>query len=248
MLSYQMLPGNGINFFPGVLMKYENTPILMYHDISDIPVSWCVSPEDFRQQMLFLRENGYITITLDVLKEGIGNNQETNDKLIVITFDDARKGVYDCALPIIKEYSFTATLFIVPYWIENPTSMPMREMFSHFCNWENINEMVENGFTLGAHTYTHADLSTLDADQALEECINADRSICENTGITPLHFSYPFGKYSLEVREIIRQRYKTAVTVQKGLSKLSGEYARQWVLRETSIIKFQQLLSETFSI
>ena len=45
-------------------MQYKDVPILMYHDISDYDIPWCVSPEAFAEQMQFLHAQGYKTISL----------------------------------------------------------------------------------------------------------------------------------------------------------------------------------------
>src|SRR3989344_8558766 len=99
-------------------MSYKEIPILMYHDISENNNGWCVSPHNFEEQMQFLKKEGYKTISLTELSEGTKKNDETKEKLIIITCDDARKGVYSNAFPLLKKLNFTATLFVVPQWID----------------------------------------------------------------------------------------------------------------------------------
>ena len=85
------------------IMKFKDIPILMYHNVGKSNSVWSVSVENFEQQINYLNQNGYKTISLDELGQGIKNNSETQEKLVVITFDDARKGVFTNAYPILNQ-------------------------------------------------------------------------------------------------------------------------------------------------
>ena len=106
----------------------SDVPILMYHDVSSISNPWCVSPQEFEQQMAFLYKHGYKTISLSQLGR--------TDKCVVLTFDDARKGVFATAFPILKKYNFTATVFVVPSWIDG--GAPETERYTEFMSWNEL--------------------------------------------------------------------------------------------------------------
>lgn len=144
-------------------MKYADIPILMYHEIGEQKEDvehnrWCVSPENFKQQMQWLGENGYKTISLAELQEGIEKNRETGQKCIVLTFDDGRKGVYTYALPLLQEFGFMATVYIVPSWVEGQA--PAEESYSTFMSWEEIKELAKAGWEIGSHSHSHPDFSS----------------------------------------------------------------------------------------
>ena len=222
-------------------MQYKDVPILMYHDISDYDIPWCVSPEAFAEQMQFLHAQGYKTISLERLKEGVEEGGSTEEKLVAITFDDGRLGVYTHAFPLLQKYGFSATSYIVPQWI-NENKAPPSESYSQFLPWEQVRELSKRGFSIGSHTYSHQNLAALDEKSILSELEAADRLIEQQTGTKVQHFSYPYGKYAEKVLDVVRQRYQTAVTVHKGFAKQPGAYARQWILRNTSLETFQKLL------
>src|SRR3989344_380542 len=222
-------------------MKFSSIPLLMYHDISEADYPWSVSPNNFSQQMQWLKDNGYRTISLDELNLGLESGTETSEKLVVITFDDARLGVYKHAFPILRQFNFKATLFVVPKWIEDPSSVPETEAYSNFCTWEQLTEM-KGIFSFGNHTYSHANLTQLNEAQIKHE-INAAEVVLQNRlGAKPDHFSYPYGRYSPAVLNLVNSNYKSAVTTTKGFAKLKGQYSRQWILRETLVEDFSRLL------
>lgn len=228
-------------------MKYKDIPILMYHDIADDSNQWNVSLRRFQQQMEFLKKEGYKTITLTQVQNNL--EKETAEKYVVITFDDARSGVYESAFPILQQLGLTATVFVVPQWIDDPGSVPAQEHYSGFCTWRQLRVMAAAGFVIGSHSYTHRTLSSLSGQEIVHELELAERSIIKNLNCKAGHFCYPYGKYSPAVLDLVRQRYTTAVTVAKGFGKSAGEYARQWVTRETSFEEFKELLrKQTLSV
>ncbi len=95
-----------------------------------------------------------------------GACSRTDDKLVVLTFDDAVKSHRSFVAPLLKELGFGATFFVSHAW------MPDSE---HFMTWQEIAEIHEMGFEIGNHTWTHDDFSIpknaarLDGELALVE-------------------------------------------------------------------------------
>src|SRR3989344_111894 len=222
-------------------MKYTQVPILMYHEISEVNNPWCVSPQNFLQQMDFLKSKGYKTIALTELKKRLDQNKETTEKLVVLTFDDARQGVYTSAYPKLKEYGFIATIFIVPDWIEG-RSLENHIIYSKFLSWEELKELSENGFELGSHTLSHQSLINLNETDLIKEIKESKRIIEERLSRKINSFSYPYGKYNSSILNKIKEEYEIALTTNQGFSKKDLEYSRQWIIRDTSLEQFQKLL------
>lgn len=240
-------------------MKYTDIPILMYHDIGDSTSLWSVSPASFVAQMSYLQEAGYRTISLDELYQGVGERRSTSEKLVVLTFDDARQGVYTAAFPLLKKLGFTGTIFVVPQWIEGK-EVPPEEQFSAFLSWEQLKELSAQMFVIGSHSFSHKNLTALSPEVLRQELQQAEEMIIQkvgiqkisvqNGGVKPSHFAYPlahpfaypFGLHNPTVLQEVRQRYTVAVSTQRGFAKEPGKYARQWILRDTSLEMFQKLL------
>ena len=92
--------------------KIYGVPVLNYHQVNDEKHSaLTLHVDQFREQMEYLHNQGYNTITLDQLYDYLENGSELPNKPIVITFDDGYVDNYNNALPILKEYNMKATLF-----------------------------------------------------------------------------------------------------------------------------------------
>src|SRR3989344_4970342 len=218
-------------------MNPKDIPILMYHDVSETDNQWCVSPQSFEAQMSHLYKQGYKTISLSQL-HSILNNRETKEKYVVLTFDDARKGVFPYAFRTLKKYNFSATVFVVPSWIE--VDVPDAEKYSSFMSWDELSVLSSTGWEVGNHTLTHKNMVELSPEERQHEIDKANEILKKRLFTLPRHFAYPFGVYS-DVEEI-KKRFLTAVTTNRGVDKTPYEFARQWICHDTNINEFMRLL------
>ncbi len=235
-------------------MKPSEIPILMYHEIGEQEISWAVSPGDFERQMSLLKEKGYHTLSLGELKDLLQKNAESQKdaeiegKFVVITFDDARRGLYFHAYPLLQKLGFKATVFVVPAWIEG-VNIPQQENYSGFLSWEELKELQEAGFEIGSHSYSHKNLLNLSAEMFLQELETSEKVLQEKLRLKVKSFSYPYGKFNDAILQEINKKYETAVSCVRGWGKFPGDYARQWVLRDTSLAVFERMLTpQTISV
>lgn len=81
--------------------------------------------------------------------------------------------------------------------------------------------LVARGFSLGAHSMTHARLTDLDPNGQLEEIRESGSRVRELQGDGPLAFAYPFGSagsYSASTGRLLREAgFACAVTTRSGL-------------------------------
>src|ERR1041385_7528148 len=92
-------------------------PILTYHSIDEAgPAAlapWRLSPALFREQMRFLRERGYRSVSLDEWARAIAEQRRLPGRPVVITFDDGYRDFLENAWPALRELDFRATIFAV---------------------------------------------------------------------------------------------------------------------------------------
>ncbi|MDP3683225.1 MAG: polysaccharide deacetylase family protein, partial [Ignavibacteria bacterium] len=138
-------------------------PILLYHHIStssDTQDSrYNIPPEKFEEQMKWLFDNGYQTITVSDLTNLIYNGGEIPQRPVVITFDDGNIDNYNNALPILKKYGFVATFYVVQIYV-NGTDM---------ISADQLKELIHAGWEIGSHSKTHAHLPAISEDLLPEE-------------------------------------------------------------------------------
>ena len=160
-------------------------PVLLYHHVyGDITTSrYQVSIPDFEAQMAALKEMGYTAIPISLLIKALLEGSELPEKPIVITFDDGHQSIYDNAMPIMQSYGFPGVFYIVANRINGSPD---------FVTAEQLKEMIEAGWEVGSHSYSHLDL-TLNHNLADKE-IGQSKTDLEYTLATKvLTFAYPYG-------------------------------------------------------
>ena len=172
-------------------------PALMYHEVSDeIRGSLdylFVSPDSMRNQLKWLKENGYETIVFQDM-----NHLSRYRKPIMLTFDDGYIGNYTNLFPLLKEFQMKATIFVVTDEIGEPYRLTE----------EQLQEMTASGLvSIQSHTKSHQKLDTLTDLQLIEQCREARLEIRRITGIAPCAISYPEGRYHSRAIAIVSDYY-----------------------------------------
>src|ERR1700733_10909801 len=93
--------------------RHPLVPIMMYHIIAPVdsrslvPLQY-VSPDLLERHVALLAKFGFQTVTMGSLYGG-----ELPRRPVVLSFDDGYENFYTEAMPILRRYGFTATVFIV---------------------------------------------------------------------------------------------------------------------------------------
>ncbi len=191
----------------------SQVPILMYHSISNSGGPWSelsVSPESFKEQMGYLVEQGYTTITLKDLYLHWIDNEPLPLKPIVLTFDDGYLDNYTTAFPIMNERGHIGVIFPYLNKVGNVNSV----------TWEHLLEFIDAGWEVGNHSKTHMDLTRANHAQLDREINYTTKVFEENLGVEIVSFCYPAGRYDLEVLEVLENSTLTiSVTTNYGIAK-----------------------------
>ena len=190
-------------------------PILMYHDIelgnpeydrTEIEDRPYVLPEpQFEEQMKFLSEQGYRTVSLVDFVSHVKSNNPLPEKSVIITFDDGHISNYLKACPILKKYGFKAVFFIVAGFVGRKGML----------TWDQIRDMVNNGMEIGSHTLTHSPPIKL-SDKELEyELKESKRILEEHLGQEIKWLSSPTGYYNKIIQSIAKNTGYEAVCIGK---------------------------------
>jgi len=197
---------------------YQLVPVLSYHNFSKgfSHNKLTVSAKDFKEQLSYLKNNNYHVITMDQLIEFLKFGQVPK-KSVLISIDDGWISSYKIAYPILRDFGFSATLFIPSHFIESGKRSAV--------SWGQIREMVsDNTIDIQCHTKSHRDLSTIkynesftDYIQAVEQDIlHSKQTIYDRIGKEVTALAYPFGNTNPLVLEIIKKfGYKAAFTVKR---------------------------------
>jgi glycosyltransferase involved in cell wall biosynthesis/peptidoglycan/xylan/chitin deacetylase (PgdA/CDA1 family) len=186
-------------------------PILVYHRIAgeknrnsfDNEKVYVIDWKRFENQVRYLKEEGYQTITLDDYAASVLNGKRLPTKPIIITFDDGYMSHYDYAYPILKKHGFTATIFVTLH--RHCKEFQDLSQFDKPLSEHEIREMSQGGISIQSHTITHRSLVELSPYEIRMELIESKRKIEEITG-QPVHFlASPYGFSNRVVKTIAKE-------------------------------------------
>lgn len=179
-------------------------PILAYHKIQDdfdLSVTR-VHLSRFESQIQFLVEAGFQSVTIEELFKF---RHRSDRKLIALTFDDAYRCVYDYAFPILREYGFKATLFVVTKYAGRWNTWDY-QLFSksRHCDWDQIRFLASQGWEIGSHSVSHPNLKWLAERELFNELHGSKLEIENQIQASVQTISYPFGKYDARVIRCVK--------------------------------------------
>lgn len=184
-------------------------PVLLYHRVGYTTGGLTVSPEQMANDLSYLTNIGYKTISLEQFK-GFIMDRSVNlpDKPILITFDDGYLDNYENAFPILQYYSMVGTFFIITGMLwDYPDRMSPK----------NIIEMSRSGMSFGSHTVSHCALAELSEDEIRRELMESQTTLESITGEKIDVISYPRGSYNQTVIRIAKElNYTVGMTVING--------------------------------
>jgi len=195
----------------------------MYHYISEPPADADVyrrdlslAPENLKEQLAYLKREGYASITLNQLVYHLTLGQPLPPKPVILTFDDGYRDNYVNAFPLLKRYGFVATFFLVTGPIDdgNPTYM----------SWDMVREMSDAGMDMQPHSHRHFDLRGRSREFLESEILTSRKAIELHTGQPARFFAYPSGSYDRAVIAFLKSNdFWAAVTTVQGASHSSHQ-------------------------
>ena len=181
-------------FYTGIKVFGQNPKgvrVLAYHRVNDESADYVtVSANNFRAQMAYLAEHGYRTVSLFDLIKG-----RTEPKDIVITFDDGFEDNYSQAFPIMKQFGFTATHFLIVDQIGA----------DGYLSFDQIQEMRRAGFEFGSHTLSHPVLKGLERIKKWDEILGSKERLEDLLNDECRFFCYPKGIYDEEAFDMVSE-------------------------------------------
>ena len=231
---------------PEALHRIARVPILMYHYISVPPsfqdqlrVNLSVPPDQFENQLKYLKENGYKTIDLYTLHDHLVNNTPLPAKPIILTFDDGYRDHYENAFPLLKKYGMVGTFFVF--------TDPVFQNHVAYMTWDMAREMAAAGMDIESHTKTHPDLRNRSNDFLHTQIYTPIDAITEQIGKRPRFFAYPAGQYDNNVMRVLADAQTWgAVTTRWGSTHAidnSLTWTRMRVNYGMSVGAFAQMLN-----
>lgn len=196
-------------------------PVIMYHSVyGTSPEEYIVTPVQFENDLSWLAENGYTSVTAQNLIDYTENRSTLPEKCVMITFDDGCYNNLSEVLPLLEKYSMNAVVSVVGQYTdvtaENDPHIPSYS----YLTWDDINRLVASGrVEIGNHTYNMHSFSgerhgcakiPSETEDDYRTALFGDLSrlqseIHSHTHTLPTVFAYPFGFISDESLPVIRE-------------------------------------------
>lgn len=157
----------------------------------------CLSTTKFEEQLKYLKENGWKTLTMEEFRAWMYGEIELPAKSVLLTIDDGGMGTGfsngNKLIPLLEKYQAHATIFLITGWYFPPDyQSTYLDIESH------TNEMHTEGLCSGVPRGAQMLCSTR------EEVLEDLKKSIQTTGSTKA-FCYPFYAYNDTAVELVRE-------------------------------------------
>jgi peptidoglycan/xylan/chitin deacetylase (PgdA/CDA1 family) len=172
--------------------------VIMYHrfDETNYP-STNTTLEQFEAHLDELTSGNYTVLPLIKITRAILTGESLPDRSVAITIDDAFLSVYEEAFPRLRERDLPFTVFVATSAIDHG--------LNGYANWDQLREMQAAGVDFGSQTHTHPHLHTINLDIARNEIEKSNSRFIDELGIKPQLLAYPYGEYTPEIRDLMKE-------------------------------------------
>lgn len=172
----------------------DSAVVVMYHRFGepDLPTG-NIRIDQFEAHLRELKSGRSTVMPVPDIIAALKQGKPLPDRTVGITIDDAYLSVYTQAWPRLKAAGLPWTLFVA--------TEPIDRGYKGYMTWDQIRELAADGVTIGNHTAAHAHMTYLSPEQNGEELARTNARFLAELGTLPELFAYPYGEYSLAVRE-----------------------------------------------
>ena len=164
-------------------MSEMKIPITVCHGANDH-----LTVERFSQLVGMASELGFTAINYDQLYSWLTEEGELPNKPIVFDFDHPVLSTYESFFPVLQAHGFVGNLFVNTGCLDEVSD-------AAYASWSQVAELAQAGWTIGAHTHTHPNLSVLLAEDPTGENLRLEMTknnqiIQSNLGFEPEYFAF----------------------------------------------------------
>jgi peptidoglycan/xylan/chitin deacetylase (PgdA/CDA1 family) len=169
--------------------------VLMYHSIADTdvdPLNITASPATFERQMLWLRRHGLRGTTLS---ETLAARRTGAQGLVGLTFDDGYADFATTAVPILRRYGFTATVYVLADRLGGVNEWDQGAPRKRLMTAAQVRAVASAGMEVGSHGLRHVSLPTLSRGELTTEVEHSRNVLSELLDQEISGFAYPYGHF-----------------------------------------------------
>lgn len=239
-------------------------PVIMYHQVTTRNSrigKYCVSVEQLEDDLTFIKEHRFNTITLNELLEYVYNGKEIPESPIIITFDDGFESIKEYVLPLMEKYDMKCVVSVVGAYADMTEKQNDHNVNYAYLDWKEISDLVKNdrieiqnhSYDLHNNTKKRKGASQCAGEDfdTYRESLDSDLSklqkkIFDISGYSPTCFTYPFGSYSKDSAVILKQLgFKAAFVCEEVVNKIDLENT-SWLYKIGRFNRDGKYSTETF--
>lgn len=209
--------------------RHSAVPVLMYHRIAedgpDGLARYRVSPEEFRKQLVWLRRNGFHTITSGELEWFIRHRHPISGRPVVLTFDDGFEDFSSTAWPLLRSFDFRPEVFIVTDLAGGTSDWDSaRGGAFPLMAPQTIARLHADGVSFGSHLASHRPADGLSTRELADELLRSRAKLTEWLGRAPASLAAPYGRADRRLRRLAREcGYDILFSTRPALADLDSD-------------------------
>ena len=227
-------------------MKPRSVPILTYHHVhpdghpalqraSRKGLLGHMAASGFRSHLEFLIGTGWQIRSTSEIIDWLIDKSQIPEKTAAIHFDNGWLDTWKTARAVLDEFGAKALVYIIGGATEQGSvrsGVPQRWNLRtrteghvssedhRIMSWEQVHDLLDSGWEVGAHTLSHPRLTRVLAEQGPEEVRReieeSNQILRRRLGIEPIHFAYPSGDWNEGVEKIVAPYYRSVRLWRKG--------------------------------
>lgn len=198
-------------------------PIIMYHSLLKNPSSsgrFVITPDEFEQDLVYLKENGYTAITMADLINYAQSDGNLPENPVILTFDDGCYNNYVYGYPLVKKYDMKMVLSVVGSYAQQYSETNEENANYSYLTWDRIKELNASGYAeIQNHSY---DFHTINEKRNgskknygeseehykkvfTEDTLKNQKLLKEKAGVIATTYTYPFGGISNDSIKLLQE-------------------------------------------
>lgn len=205
----------------------KNSPVtcLVYHRFDDDRYpSTNISQALFRKHIKYLKKEGFTFLKFSEAARKRDNNELDQGPYVVVSIDDGYQSFRKSALPVLKSYNVSATLFINTQQVG---------VTSSYLDWDEIKAIRSEGIEIGNHSHSHAQFLNYPTKEKRvknfrEDLHKAQKTFKAKLNSKPKIYAYPYGEYTPAMQKVLEEADFVAATGQQ--SGVWSRYSQQFAI------------------
>jgi peptidoglycan/xylan/chitin deacetylase (PgdA/CDA1 family) len=194
-------------------------PITMCHgtqpaDTPARPGVGVLTQEHFRAQMRLAHDLGFRSVSYDDLAAWRAGTGPLPPRPIMLDFDHPVRTMRYQVREVLDEFGYRANLFVNTGLLDEMYAAPLPPPEARrLMTWEELGELRDAGWHLGAHTVTHPNLSQLSQEDPSGDRLRAEldgnnATLKARLGIEPRDFAFTGTSWSSAAEAEVKRRYR----------------------------------------